>query len=52
MLREVGTDIFEEHGDAIKDKMVKFFWKQFATGVTKGLPEFYKQYLAEKALEE
>ena len=51
VLREVATDILEEHGDEIKERLFKHNWKAISRGVTRGLPEFYKQLLLEEALE-
>lgn len=52
VMKEVSLDIYEEDGDDIKEALFKYFWKVIARGVTRGLAEYYKEYLAEKALEE
>ena len=50
LLKEVSVDIFNEDGEQIKERLMKYFWKKIARGVTRGLPEWYKNYLMEEAL--
>ena len=52
LMREINTDILQEHEEEIKDRLFKFFWKKISRGVTKGFPEWYKNKLMEIALEE
>jgi ATP-dependent RNA circularization protein (DNA/RNA ligase family) len=51
VLKEVAVDIRNEYEEEIKERLFKYFWKKISRGVTKGLPEYYKNYLVEKALE-
>ena len=51
LLQAVNTDILAECEEEIKDLLFKHFWKTISRGVTNGLPEWYKQKLAEKAFE-
>lgn len=51
LMQEVSTDITAECGDEIKEILFKHFWKTISRGVVQGLPEWYKQQLAEKAFE-
>ena len=50
LIQEIKKDIEEEE----KENIIKFLWKTFGEEVlrssTRGFPEFYKRYLAEKAL--
>ena len=50
LLKEVSVDILNEDGEQIKERLMKYFWKKIARGVTRGLPEWYKNYLMEEAL--
>lgn len=51
LIQEVSLDINTECQDEIKDILFKHFWKTISRGVTTGLPEWYKQKLAEKVFE-
>lgn len=51
LMKEINNDILAECEDEIKDILFKHFWKTISRGVTQGLPEWYKQQLAEKAFE-
>jgi hypothetical protein len=51
LLQAVSMDILAECQDEIKDILFKHFWKTISRGVTNGLPQWYKQKLAEKAFE-
>lgn len=51
LMKEINNDILAECEDEIKDILFKHFWKTISRGVTQGLPEWYKQRLAEKAFE-
>lgn len=52
LMREVSEDIYAECEDEIKEFLFKHFWKQISKGVTRGLPEWYKEYLAKEQMEE
>lgn len=52
LIREVPKDILQEDGEEIKERLFKYFWSKISRGVTRGLPEFYKNYLVEQALED
>lgn len=49
LIKEVPADILKECEDEIKDKLFKHFWPKIRRGITAGLPEWYKQRLAESA---
>lgn len=51
ILREINHDVLKEETDAIKDVLFKHFWPQISRGITKGFPEWYKQFLMERAAE-
>ena len=51
LMREVPTDILKECEDEIKEKLFKHFWSKISRGVTRGLPEWYKDTLAKQAFE-
>jgi hypothetical protein len=50
VIKEVQADIKAECEEEIKEKLFKFFWQQISRRVIHGLPEFYKEYLLERAL--
>lgn len=45
LFKEVNVDILQECEQEIKDKLFTFFWPKISRGVTRGLPEWYKQKL-------
>ena len=49
LMREVPLDILKEEEDAIKTALMHHFWPHIMRGATAGLPEWYKQQLAENA---
>lgn len=49
LLVEVQNDILKEEREYIVDKLWNHFWPHIKRGCIAGLPEFYKQKLAEKA---
>lgn len=49
LMKEVPEDILKDSEGEIKDQLFAHFWPQIRRGVTNGLPEFYKQRLAESA---
>jgi len=51
LMREVSEDIFREEKEEIAERLFKYFWKQISRGVTKGLPEWYKETLIEEAFD-
>jgi RNA ligase len=51
-MKEVPVDILKECEQEIKDKLFKHFWPKISRGVIRGLPEWYKDYLAKGAFEE
>lgn len=48
LMKAVPDDIREECEDEIKDALFKHFWPQIRRGTTAGLPEWYKERLAER----
>lgn len=48
LFKEVSTDILAECGDEIKDALLKWAWKDISRGVTRGLPDWYKEQLSEQ----
>lgn len=51
LMREVGQDVLRECEGEIKDILFEHYWKQIQRGITSGLPEWYKQELAQSAFE-
>lgn len=51
LMREVGQDVMRECEGEIKDILFEHYWKQIQRGITVGLPEWYKQELAQSAFE-
>ena len=49
LIREVPGDILKECEDEIKEALFKHFWPHIRRGVTRGLPEWYKEQLAQSA---
>lgn len=49
LMREINADILKEETDTIKEKLFQWAWSTVSRGVTKGFPEFYKEYLAKGA---
>lgn len=47
LMKEVSTDILKECKDEIKDKLFEMAWPTISRGVCAGLPEFYKNRLAQ-----
>lgn len=52
LMREVPVDILKECEEEIKDKLFKHFWSKISRGVTRGLPEWYKEELAKSVFGE
>lgn len=49
LIREVPNDIKKECEQEIKDVLFAHFWSHISRGVTRGLPEWYKEELAKTA---
>ena len=52
LMREVPADVLKECEAEIKEALFKHFWPNIARGVTRGLPEWYKDELAKSAFED
>jgi hypothetical protein len=52
LMREVPADVLKECEGEIKERLFKHFWPKIARGVTRGLPEWYKDQLAQSVFEE
>lgn len=52
LIKEIPADIKKECEQEIKDALFAHFWSHIARGVTRGMPEWYKDELAKSALEE
>lgn len=50
LLKEVDTDIAKECAEEIREKLWKWGWHKIARGSKAGLPEWYKNYLLESAI--
>ena len=51
LIKEVPADVLGDSKEEIKEKLFQFFWKQIARGITKGLPEWYKEKLLADAFD-
>lgn len=49
LMKEVVADVLKEEEDNIKAALFKWAWTKIARSITTGLPEWYKQSLAEQA---
>lgn len=47
LFRAVNEDVLKEEFEQIKEVLFKHFWRDIARGVTRGLPEWYKEQLTE-----
>lgn len=45
LIKEVSPDVLEECEDEIKEALMKWAWPQVSRGITRGLPEWYKEQL-------
>lgn len=52
LIREVPSDILKEEEQEIKDALFKTFWPDIQRGITRTLPQWYKDHLAQSAFEE
>lgn len=50
LMQEINRDVLEDCGDEIREKLFKHFWKQISRGLTRGMPEWYRETLAKGAL--
>ena len=48
LMKEVSVDVLTEEGDAIKTELMSWAWKSISKHITLGLPQWYKEKLAEK----
>lgn len=46
IMREVSEDVLRECEEEIKNALFKRYWKDISRGITRGIPEFYKELLA------
>lgn len=51
LLKEVNRDTLEEEKEAMMEELFKWGWKSISRGLTRGLPEWYKEELLEKQFE-
>ena len=51
LIKETQVDILKECEDEIKEVLFKHFWKEIGRGTVRGLPEWYKNKLAEEYFE-
>jgi hypothetical protein len=52
LMQEVNKDVLEECSDEIKEALFKWGWKNISKGSTRGLAQWYKELLLEKAFKE
>lgn len=52
LMKEISLDVLKEEEDSIKEALWKYAWPQISRGVTRGFPEWYKNYLLEESLNE
>lgn len=50
LMQEINRDVLEDCGEEIREKLFKHFWKQISRGLTHGMPEWYKETLANESL--
>ena len=48
LIAEVKRDVLEECEEEIKEELFNFFWNDIKRKITHGLPEWYKELIAEK----
>jgi hypothetical protein len=51
LMKEVNVDVLQECEAEIKEKLWLYAWPKIARGITRGLPEWYKEELAKKQFE-
>ena len=52
LMKEVQTDVYTEEREAIEKALFQWGWKQIGRGITRGLPEWYKDQLAKEQFDE
>lgn len=52
LIKEVAPDVLEECEDDIRDALFRWAWPSIQRGITRGLPEWYKQQLLASQFEE
>lgn len=52
LIKEIPKDIKEECEEEIKEALFKYFFGEIGRYATRGFPEFYKQYLLERAFDD
>ncbi len=52
LIREIQEDTKKECEEEIKDKLFNYFWKNISRGITKGVPEWYKEELLKLSFED
>jgi hypothetical protein len=52
LIAEVGKDVQKEEEQFIKDHLFNYFWPSIRSGVIAGVPDFYKNHLAEKSFQQ
>lgn len=48
LIKDIPTDVMEECAAEIKEQLFAHFWPHIARGVTRGLPQYYKESLLKK----
>lgn len=51
LLKEINEDLMNECGDELKEKLFNYWFREIKRGIAKGFPEWYKQELLKKQLE-
>lgn len=51
LIREVGPDVIKECEEEIREYLMKWAWPHIQRGITRGLPEWYKEQLLAKQFE-
>ena len=51
LIKEVQEDVFKECADEIKEALFKHGWGHIRRGLTRGMPEWYKEQLLKKSFE-
>lgn len=51
LMKEVSVDVLKECELEIKEKLFAFAWPKICRGITRGLPDWYKEELAKKQFE-
>jgi hypothetical protein len=51
LMKEIADDLETEEGEQIKERLLKFFFREIRVGVVKGFPEYYKTKILKEALD-